>query len=268
MTQFDLDGYLSRIGWDESRQPTFETLATLLRAHMMRIPFENLDVLLGRGVRLDLDTLYGKLVLARRGGYCYEHATLFQAVLRHLGFEPVAHAARVVMATPRTDAPRTHMFLSVLIGSDTFVLDPGFGGHAPIVPVPLVAGAQVRDGNDVHRMVRRDDEWTLETDIGGAAVPLWSSSLEPQYPVDFVMANHFVSTFPDSPFVTGLRLRALTDEGRVSVMNRDVTIVQGDRKELAILPDRSTLRALLTQFFGFDLPAVERLRVPSVTEWL
>lgn len=267
MSAFDLDGYLSRIEWDESRQPSADTLASLLRAHMLRIPFENLDVLLRLGVRLDLHSLCEKLVVAGRGGYCYEHATLFQAALRALGFDPVAHAARVIMATPRTESPRTHMFLSVQIGDDRFVVDPGFGGHAPIVPVPLVEGVEVRDGADVHRLVRRDDEWVLETDIDGTAVSLWSSSLEPQHPVDFVMANHFVSTFPDSPFVTGLRLRALTDEGRVSVLNREVTIVQGDHKERATLPDRSTLRALLAQFFGFDLPAVERLRVPSVTEW-
>jgi N-hydroxyarylamine O-acetyltransferase len=81
-------------------QPTFETLAGLLHAHMLRIQFENLDVLLGRPVRLDLDSLQDKLVRARRGGYCFEHATLFAAVLEKLGFQPVRHAARVV-CSPR-----------------------------------------------------------------------------------------------------------------------------------------------------------------------
>ena len=85
-TPLDLEAYFRRIQWGGETSPTFETLAGLLRAHMLRIQFENLDVLLGRPVRLDLDSLPDKLVRARRDGYCFEHATLFAAVLEKLDF--------------------------------------------------------------------------------------------------------------------------------------------------------------------------------------
>jgi N-hydroxyarylamine O-acetyltransferase len=264
---FDLDAYLDRVRWSGRLEPSLPVLTGLMRAHMRAIPFENLDVLLGRGIRVDLDSVFAKLVTSRRGGYCFEHSTLLAAALTQAGFAPVAHSARVVMVAPRSAAPRTHMFLSVAIAGTTYVVDPGFGGHGPLVPVPLVEDHEVRDGPDVHRFARRDGEWVLETPIGGAMTPLWMSTLEVDSPIDFVMANHFTCTWPESPFVNRLMLRALTPDGRVSVMNRDVTMLRGATSEKRELADRTALRQLLVAHFGFDLPEAERLRVPAVAEW-
>jgi N-hydroxyarylamine O-acetyltransferase len=264
---FRLDEYLARVGVSGPLSPTLETLTALLLAHMTRIPFENLDVLLGRGIRVDLDSVHAKLVTARRGGYCFEHSTLLKAALEAVGFEPLPHSARVVLLVPRSAAPRTHMFLTVKIGADTFVLDPGFGGHGPLVPVPLVENRETRDGPDLHRLTRRDGEWVLEAQIGGTMTPLWMSTFEVESPVDFAMANHFTSTWTDSPFVNRLMLRALTPDGRVTVMNRDVTIARGGRFDKTQLADRAALKALLADHFGIDLPEAERLRVPGVPEW-
>lgn len=267
MAGFDLHAYLARIGWHGPLDAALPTLTGLLRAHMRAIPFENLDVLLGRGIRVDLDGVFAKLVTARRGGYCFEHSTLFAAALADAGFAPVAHSARVVLLAPRSASPRTHMFLSVTIAGTTYVLDPGFGGHGPLVPVPLVESRELREGPDVHRFVRRDGEWVLETPIGGVMTPLWMSTLDAESPIDFVMANHFTSTWSESPFVNRLMLRALTPDGRVSVMNRDVTVLRGAASEKRELADRTALRQLLVAHFGFDLPEAERLRVPTVAEW-
>jgi N-hydroxyarylamine O-acetyltransferase len=94
------------------------------------------------------------------------------------------------------------------------------------------------------------------------------STLEPESPVDFVMGNHFTSTFAESQFVQRLMLRALTPDGRrVSLMNRDVTVARDGVFEKSQLADRAALRALLAKEFGIDLPEVERLRVPTVPEW-
>src|SRR3954471_19326216 len=150
----DLPAYFARIGWNGSRTPTLATLAALLERHMRAIPFENLDVLLRRPVRLDLDSIQSKLVGARRGGYCFEHATLFAAVLEKLGFETRRHTARVVLFEPVTTAPRAHMFLTVCLPEGTFVADPGFGLFTSRVPIPLVDGAEARGDYETHWMVR------------------------------------------------------------------------------------------------------------------
>jgi N-hydroxyarylamine O-acetyltransferase len=267
MTGFDLDGYLARIGWRGSLEPTLDTLTGLIRAHIARIPFENVDVLLGRGVRIDLDSIARKMVVDGRGGYCFEHGTLFQAALERLGFRAAAHAARVLVIVPRRESPRTHMFLTVELDGTSYVVDPGFGGHGALVPVPVSEETEVRDGVDRHRMVRSEGEWVLEAEINGTMTPLWTSSLEPQLPVDFELANHWVATSPASPFVNRLMLRALSPGGRTSVMNRDVTVVREGRAEKYQLADRRALRTLLGEHFGFDLPDVEQLRVPMIPEW-
>lgn len=263
----DLDAYLERIGWHGEARAEFDTLAALLRAHMMRIPFENLDVLLGRTIRLDLDGLQAKLVRAHRGGYCFEHATLFAAALERLGFAPVRHTARVVLVAPRAAAPRTHMFLTVPLGQRTFVVDPGFGSLAPQVPVPLVDAAQAWHGSGAHWLARDGRYWVLRTRNDDRTLDCWVSTLEEDNLVDFDMGNHYTATHPASPFVNRLMLRASTADGHVTVMNRDVTHWRGNESTATQLADRAALRSLLAEYFGFDLPEVLQLRVPSIPEW-
>jgi N-hydroxyarylamine O-acetyltransferase len=259
--------YFARIGWGGSTKVAYDALAGLLRAHVERIPFENLDVLLGRGVRLDLESLQDKLVQRRRGGYCFEHATLFAAVLEALGFGVTRHSARVVIAAPRTQAPRSHMFLTVALPEGRFVVDPGFGGHTARTPVPLVPGERVRLDDEEHWMARDGDHWVLRTRTPQGEMDLWASTLEHDNRVDFEVSNHYIATHPASAFVNRLMLRAFTPEGRVHVMNRDVTEWRGGTAHQRRLADRATLRQLLTASFGFDLPEVEHLRVPQVPEW-
>jgi len=268
----DLENYFERIDWRGGVAPTRRTLAGLLRAHMRRIPFENLDVLLGRPVRIDLASVERKLVQARRGGYCFEHATLFAAVLERLGFNPLRHAARVTLVAPRTEMPRTHMFLSVTLAEGTFLLDPGFGMLAPQFPVPLIersapTAAEATDAAATHWMVRAEGHWILRASTGGKTVDCWATTMEVENPVDFEMANHFTSTWPASAFVNRMMLRALTDAGRITLMNRDLTVWRGDVPEPRQVADRTALRAILADHFGFDLPEVEQMRVPSIPEW-
>jgi N-hydroxyarylamine O-acetyltransferase len=263
----DLAAYRNRIGWHAAARADLATLTGLLSAHMRAIPFENLDVLLGRGVSLDLGALQAKLVAARRGGYCFEHATLFAEVLAALGFVAQRHIARVIVVTPRDLAPRTHAFLTVAIDGSRYVVDPGFGSLAPMAPLPLVDGARVRAGDDEHWMARDGDSWKLATTGDGGEIECWISSLEDDPDVDFEMGNHFTATWPASPFVNRLLMRALTPDGRVSLMNRDVTIRRGANAERRQLADRAELRALIAGHFGFDLPDIDRLRIPGVPEW-
>jgi len=263
----DLDAYLARIGFHGARTKTFETIAAILGAHMAAIPFENLDVLLGRPIRLDLAGVQEKLVRARRGGYCFEHSTLLKAALEQIGFAPVAHSARVTIIFPRAEAPRTHMFLTVRLPEGTFVLDPGFGALAPRVPLPLVDGAEARVGHEANRMVRDGALWVMQAARAGTWVDGWVSPLDHDYPIDFELANFYTYANPRSAFTQRLMLRALTPDGRLSVMNRDVTKVRGSDSEAMRLHDRAALRALLVEHFGFDLPEVEQLRVPSEPEW-
>src|SRR5690606_27863627 len=125
---------------------------------------------------------------------------------------------RVVMVTPRSSSPRTHMFLTI----GDLMIDPGFGGRAPRVPVPI-------DGTPAggYRLVRDAGEYALELD----GKRLWVSSLEDDLPIDFEMANHYTATHPASAFTQMIMMRAFTDEGEVRVHDRDVTLVRGSETQ-------------------------------------
>jgi len=129
---------------------------------------------------------------------------------------------------------------------------------APLVPVPI-------DGTPAgeHRIVRDGSERALEL----AGKRLWVSTFEPDIPIDFEMANLFTATHPRSRFTQGMWMRAFTPDGEIRVRNREVTIVRGDASETYQLADRKQLRALVAAHFGFDLPALETLRVPLIPEW-
>jgi N-hydroxyarylamine O-acetyltransferase len=252
----DLDAYLARIAYRGSLEPTLDTLSALLVQHMTHIPFENLDVLLGKTPQLDLESLQAKLVTARRGGYCYEHTTVFAAVLERLGFRYALHTARVTGASPKSSTPRTHALITVELDGDRVMIDPGFGGIAPRVPVRL-DGTVARFQLDEHWLDREDhgDDYVLRARVPvRGEVTCWVSPLRAEYPIDLEMANHFTATWPRSPFTQRLVLRAFTDDGRITIMNREVTLYRGETSETRPLADRANLRALLQQYFGFDLP--------------
>ena len=136
---FDIAAYFDRIHYHGPRTPTRETLDAIVRAHVEAIPFENVDVLLGRGISLELDAIADKLVTRRRGGYCFEQNTLLLHVLTTLGFDAHAISARVRIQRPRDfTPPRTHVFVHVLIDGAPWLADVGVGGLSPTAALRLV----------------------------------------------------------------------------------------------------------------------------------
>ena len=158
------------------------------------------------------------------------------------------------------------MFLTVTTNGVRYVVDPGFGPFASRLPLPL-DGTGVPANAPTHRMTREGDHWMLHATRDGAEIPAWVSTLEAENPIDLEMANHFTATHPVSLFVNRILASAVTPDGRVNVMNRDVTHLRGGVAATAELPDRAALRALLGEHFGFDLPEVENLRVPGIPDW-
>lgn len=264
---FDLGAYLARIGLSAPVPATLDGLSQLVAAHMACIPFENLDVLLGRPIRLDLDSLQRKLVTARRGGYCFEHVTLFAAALDAMGFRAQPHIARVTLVTPRTHSPRTHMLLTVALSEGPVMVDPGLGSRAPGFPVPVTDAGADPGGGLTHWLVRDGPDWMLRVRTSDGVLDAWVSRLEADPPIDFEVGNHYTATHPASIFRNRLMLRTVTPEGFVTVMNRDVSLWRGLQPETRRLEDRDDLRALLRDRFGFDLPEIDRLRIPAIPEW-
>jgi N-hydroxyarylamine O-acetyltransferase len=256
----DLQAYFRRIDYTGDLDATRSTLEALHLAHATHIPFENLDILMGRPIRLDLESLQAKLVSAGRGGYCFEHNLLFAAVLEEIGFPVTRLAARVRYGTDRV-LPRTHMLLLVTAGGGNWLADVGFGAGGLLTPVPFGTGEVSRQFLWSYRVVEKDRLWALQTLRDGVWMDLYAFTLEPQEYVDYVMANHFTSTHPTSRFVQTLTAQMTRPEARTTLRNYELTIDTGTRIEREVLAAQDDVIAALSRIFGLQLPAGTRFRV-------
>jgi len=185
----------------------------LHRQHPQAIAFDNVDTLLGTPVRLDLASLQDKMVANRRGGYCFEHNLLFMHALKAVGFAVSGLAARVLWSQP-ADAvtARTHMLLRVEIDGRTYLADTGFGGLTLTAPLLLEPGPAQKTPHEDFRIVPADSDLILQAELGGDWRSLYRFDLQPAYEVDYAVANHYVSTYPNSHFLSSvIAARALPD---------------------------------------------------------
>lgn len=255
--RFDLPAYLKRIGYAGTPRPDHTTLAALQLAHATHIPFENLDILLQRPVRLDIESLQAKLVQSGRGGYCFEHNLLFAAALEAAGFAVTPLAGRVRYRTQRT-LPRTHMLLLVPVGGADWIADVGFGLEGLLAPIPLAAGHESRQFHWTYRVGGGPQEWFMQIRRDGSWLDLYSFTTEPQQLADFEMASYYVSTHPESRFVRTLTAQLPGTDERFMLRNRELTVDRGDSLTTRVLADDDELLAVLAETFGLRFPAGTR----------
>lgn len=260
--QLDLPAYLQRIGYSGDLQPDLTVLEGLHLAHATHIPFENLDILLGRPIRLDLASLQAKLVDGGRGGYCFEHNLLLSAVLRKLGFSVSQLAARVRYRTSAI-LPRTHMLLLVAVDGQHWVADVGFGAEGLLLPVALTSGQGVRQFAWSYRVVEEGELRVLQSGRDETWTDLYAFSLEPQLAVDYEIANHYVSTHPASRFVQTLTVQLQSPEARRLLRGRELLEDFGDRQITRNLVDDDELLDVLNAVFALPFPAGTRFRSPE-----
>jgi N-hydroxyarylamine O-acetyltransferase len=264
----DLDAYFARIGYRGSRSATLETLNAIVSAHVQTIPFENLDVLLGRRIELEPSALERKLVHGRRGGYCFEQNSLLLAVLGDLGFDVHPLSARVRYQRPRDYTPaRTHLFVRVEL-AESWLVDVGVGAMsvtsalrldtADVQPTPHEPRRILREGKLLYHQVRLGDDWN----------DICEFTLEEMPPIDREVANWFTSTHPASHFKNRLLVaRALPDGGRLGLLNRDLTVRRRDgRAEAHTVQSPDELLTVLAERFGLAFPPQTRFTCEAL-DW-
>jgi N-hydroxyarylamine O-acetyltransferase len=256
----NLDAYLNRIGWSGELKTDPETLRLLHLKHTTSIPFENLDIQLGKNISLDLQDLQRKLIENRRGGYCFEQNTLFHAILKEIGFDVIACEARVRMG--RTIAsPRTHMLLVVTWKGERLLVDAGFGGDGLLIPVPM-DGAEHQQYLWKYRVIRDGDLFVLQTFRDQSWMDLYAFVAQHRDDIDFQVANWYTSTHPDSRFVQTLTVQLPTPEARYIVRNRTASIQRGDQIQTQDLKSKQELINLLAEIFHLDFSIDTPFRNP------
>ncbi|MFO0709078.1 MAG: arylamine N-acetyltransferase [Sandaracinus sp.] len=273
----DLDAYFARIGYTGSRAPTLETLRAISYAHVCRIPFENVDVLLGRPIALELEALEAKLVHARRGGYCFEQNGLLLAVLEALGFSVRPLSARVRVNRPREmTPPRTHLLVRVELEGQSWLADVGVGAWSLTAPLRLVLDETQTTPHEPRRLVAEGD-WDGLVRRGPAARlfhqirlgETWQDvcelTLEEMPPIDRVVSNWYTSTHPLSHFKGALLAARATPEGRITLLDDVLTHRAHDgTSRTETLRSHAALLDALARELGIVLPPDTRLATPRL----
>lgn len=259
----DLDAYFRRTGYAGPREPTLATLHAVTLHHATSIPFENLDVLLGRPIRLEPEAIFQKLVHDRRGGYCFEQNNLLLAVLTTLGYRVTPLGARVRWQTPRYVTPaRTHLFLRVHLPEGDWLTDVGMGGASLTGALPLEFERELPTPHETRRLTRDEHGrmfhqlWT-----GTEWADCCEFTFDFMHPIDCTVANWWTSANPASHFKTNVVVgRAQRDGTRKAIRGDEFTHRRGaEILERTTITDDAHLLALLAKHFDLDFPAGTRL---------
>ena len=259
--RLDLDAYLSHIGYDGELAPTLDVLRAITRAHVTSIPFEVVEIVLGRTISLELTDIQDKIVYRNRGGYCYEHTLLFAAALERIGFGVTGLASRVRIGTD-IRRPATHALLRVETAETAetgkvYLSDPGFGRH-PLEPMELTDGSESTAGGWGFRL-RQEATGTgaplyvMQTRGADGWFDLHGFTLDQRYPQDYMVSSHYLSTHTRSPFWGRLVVQHMREDCHYfldgSVLTK--TLPDGTTTARTYSPDE--IPALLQDLFGVEL---------------
>lgn len=266
-----MNAYLSRIGLDRPPPVDAGGLQAVQAAHRRAIPFENLDIPLGRAIACDSEAVFAKLVTRRRGGYCFEQNRLLADMLDATGFAVRMLLARVMLGDPPDHTPRTHCLVLVDLDGEPWIADAGFGGsYAP--PMRLVDGKETVSGDGArHRLTRIGAEgdlpgsWLLErmgpmlsTDGRVKSDDRWEAQfafdLAQVADADMALGNHWAGTHPASRFTNVTVASLCLPDGFASLVDGQLTVWRkGHETQRRTIETAEDYRAVLEQVFTIAL---------------
>jgi N-hydroxyarylamine O-acetyltransferase len=249
-----LDHYFARLQVSlPSGAATAAALRSLHAAHRSAFLFENLTIQCGGRISLAVCDLERKFLDEGRGGYCFEHNTLFAAALREIGIDCATLLGRVRRGPPHRWC-RTHMVLRVPIGPEVWLADVGFGAMGLLEPLPFRDGATAVQGGFTFRLRRDGVLWILSAHDGAAEIDLYEFTDDPQTPWDVEVANHFTATHPESIFRQTLTIQQTREDRRTILRNDTLTRYAGGRVREETVA-RHRLADVARQEFHAELPA-------------
>lgn len=265
MGTIDLEAYNKRIGFDGEPVPNLATLSELVFRHVCSIPFENVDVLLGKPINLDIASLQKKMILSKRGGYCYEQNGLFAEVLLAMGFDATVISARprVIYARHETP-PLSHASIRVMLDGESWLVDVGIGGMSMTAPIRIVEDEEQETPHDLRRIVREDGRFFVQVQLEGAWKDVAEFTGQEMPLIDRQVANFFTSQFPDSHFRKNAYCAlALPNGDRLGLLGGKFThrTKTGVARTYSVA-DAPNLARVLTEEFGIEIPEGATLPEP------
>jgi N-hydroxyarylamine O-acetyltransferase len=249
----EISQYLARIRYAQPIKPDVQTLQGLHLAHMLHVPFENLDIRLKHPIRLVQSALWEKIVVQRRGGFCYELNGLFTLLLSEVGFDVTYLNGRVFNQQGTLGIDFDHLALLVQIPGDSerWLADVGFGDSFNLPLAFQERGEQIQ-GLRGYRLEQTADGYiTWQRSYGGSWERQYFFDLQPRsFPEDYEDACLYHQTSPRSSFTRGSIISRATKDGRVSLEEGRLIVTSNGQRSERHVSGKGEYGALLKQYFG------------------
>ena len=247
--------YFNRIGLDSdigNLTLDYELLKQIQYAHVTHIPYENLDILDNIPLNLDNEALFEKIIVNQRGGYCFEINSLYNWLLREIGFNTTSYMARYLRG--ENDIPmRRHRVIIVELEDKRIMCDAGIGDRAPRYPLILEERLIQAQFGETYKFVK--DEfygWLILDYHKGEWGSFFAFTEEVQVDKDYVMPSFFCEKHPDSPFNTKNIIAIKTADGRKTISDMAFRIFSGDNVSETEITDGAMLLRILIEHFGIN----------------
>ena len=247
----DLDRCMKRIGYSGARTPNIDVLRDLQLAFLIHVPFENLDIHLGRKIVLSPEGIFEKIVSKRRGGFCYECNILFSRLLTAIGFQ-VAYLSARMLNGDEVNPEFDHMVLQVHLDED-YLVDVG-NGQSAREPLRIDGSNVVASEGRMYRVGARDEVHALYVGQTQAAwTPRYLFTLTPREAAEFEGMCRYHQTSPDSPFAKHQVATIATGDGRVTLRDMHLSTTRGDETEDCELATDLERTDALKRYFGIEI---------------
>lgn len=263
MNSQSLNTYLSKIGLEKAA-PSLSFLEALQSGHIAHFSFNSISPLLGELMPLDVESLFDKIVLRGRGGYCFEQNKLFYETLKSLGFNVRLVLARVLLTTD--SAPLTHRITIIEFDGITYSVDVGFGPQGPRSPIPIAIDLPCSRNGFSHRIIQNEnDEFFLQIKSRTDYRTLYSFELNNYSDEDCKLGHFYSHKNPGATFVNNLVVSIIEDEWVHSLRNTLLRKFNSDGFTDTKIEDADQLRIILSDIFSIQLSKVDCDRLYSKT---
>ena len=256
MTAEQREAYLKRIGYEGKVKATKECLETLMALHLRNVPFENLEVYEeGKVPSLKSQDIYEKIVLRRRGGYCFELNKLFYELLLSIGFQASPLGVRILWKREEIP-PMLHRGTLVMIGEEMFYCDIGYGGPGPKHLVKLEDGIH-KEQDGTFRITMHPEgtngEVLIERKKEDAYLPILRFPLHPAVEADFELMNFYCAAFPRGFFQAQRVMSCNTETGSVALTGNELTIQSADASMVRLIAKTDAeIKEWIRRYFGIE----------------
>ncbi len=243
-----------------NRQFDFNFLCDAASQHVSTFAFSSTNCWLGEELPLDFASLYNRIVVRRRGGYCFEQNGLFYQILKEVGFSVQLYLARVIF-NQDTHPGLTHRITIVEYEGLFYVLDVGFGSLGPRIPVPLT-GEEGNDGDRVFRVTeKRSGEYHMQIFKNGEFFSLYRFELARYGQADCELGHFYSHQHPDANFVNNLVASLILKEETRSLRNLEYWVIKQTGKKVHNIHNSTQLWQILCHELGVQVTEDESYRL-------